>query len=47
LINGVVTKEMKNGIEIRGQIYALLTRYSGFSKSQSLKNISEFISRGI
>ena len=44
---GGVTKEMKDGMRIRGQINSLLMGDPGVAKSQLLKHISSFAPRGI
>lgn len=44
---GGVTKEMKDGMRIRGHINALLMGDPGVAKSQLLKHISGFAPRGI
>jgi len=44
---GGVTKEMVDGMKIRGQINALLMGDPGVAKSQLLKHISSFAPRGI
>eukprot|EP00356_Strombidium_inclinatum_P015774 CAMPEP_0170508386 /NCGR_PEP_ID=MMETSP0208-20121228/62180_1 /TAXON_ID=197538 /ORGANISM="Strombidium inclinatum, Strain S3" /LENGTH=46 /DNA_ID= /DNA_START= /DNA_END= /DNA_ORIENTATION= len=46
MISGV-TKEMKDGMRIRGHINALLMGDPGVAKSQLLKFISRFAPRGI
>jgi DNA replication licensing factor MCM7 len=47
LMIGGVTKEMKDGMRIRGHINALLMGDPGVAKSQLLKHISGFAPRGI
>jgi DNA replication licensing factor MCM7 len=47
LMIGGVTKEMKDGMRIRGHINALLMGDPGVAKSQLLKHISSFAPRGI
>ena len=47
LMIGGVTKEMKDGMRIRGHINALLMGDPGVAKSQLLKHISTFAPRGI
>ena len=47
LMIGGVTKEMKDGMRIRGHINALLMGDPGVAKSQLLKYISRFAPRGI
>ena len=47
LMVGGVTKEMKDGMRIRGHINALLMGDPGVAKSQLLKHISGFAPRGI
>lgn len=47
LMIGGVTKQMKDGMKIRGQLNALLMGDPGVAKSQLLKHISTFAPRGI
>ena len=47
LMIGGVTKNMKDGMRIRGSINALLMGDPGVAKSQLLKHISSFAPRGI
>ena len=47
LMIGGVTKEMKDGMRIRGHLNALLMGDPGVAKSQLLKHISRFAPRGI
>lgn len=47
LMIGGVTKHMKDGMKIRGQLNALLMGDPGVAKSQLLKHISSFAPRGI
>ena len=47
LMIGGVSKHMKDGMKIRGQINALLMGDPGVAKSQLLKHISTFAPRGI
>ena len=44
---GGITKEMNDGMKIRGQLNALLMGDPGVAKSQLLKLISTFAPRGI
>ena len=44
---GGITKEMNDGMKIRGQLNALLMGDPGVAKSQLLKHISTFAPRGI
>lgn len=47
LMIGGVTKEMSDGMRIRGHLNALLMGDPGVAKSQLLKHISRFAPRGI
>jgi len=47
LLTGGVTKEMKDGMKIRGDINVLLMGDPGVGKSQLLKHISKLAPRGI
>ena len=47
LMVGGVTKEMSDGMKIRGNINVLLMGDPGIAKSQLLKHISSFAPRGI
>lgn len=47
LMIGGVTKELKDGMRIRGHLNALLMGDPGVAKSQLLKYISRFAPRGI